>query len=148
MSEREEQCLEMSQAPVNVLSWRDMVVPPHCTALHGDHSAAGGRAPTTGNMAGLCALVFASGGVVLRFNSSSDLSHLFNSLCVFVSPSYSGASAEKWGNAPLVPSPVGDVVIGQLIEGLLVKSEAAAFWWSRISFRLQRSNRCCGQSGF
>ncbi|KAF3859919.1 hypothetical protein F7725_000174 [Dissostichus mawsoni] len=63
----EEQCLEMSQALINVLSWRDLAVPP-CSPAQTPHTCHSATAAvpllfTPPNMAGLCALAFASGDI-------------------------------------------------------------------------------------
>lgn len=100
--------------------------------------------PSTDNMAGLCALAFASGGTVLCFDSSSekphDMSAVAPSLCVsfLLSFWYLG---RKMGHCNTHRSPEGHVVIGQLFEGLLVKGKwcvantEAAMFLVRIAFR-------------
>lgn len=79
--------------------------------------------PSTDKMAGLCAMAFASGGVVLCFDSSSekpsDLSALFLQSASFLLSFWH--LGRKMGQCNTHCSPEGDVVIGQLFEGLLVK---------------------------
>lgn len=74
-------------------------------------------------MAGLCALAFASGGVVLCFDVSSkkqfDLPALFLLSASFLLSFWH--LGRKMGQCNTCRSPEGDVVIGQLFEGLLVK---------------------------
>lgn len=71
VSEREKQCLEMSQALVNVLSWK-VAVPPWSPASRLPMKWYYNFIPSLDNMAGLCALALASGGVVLCFVASSE----------------------------------------------------------------------------
>ncbi len=76
--------------------------------------------PSTDKMAGLCALAFASGGVVLCFSEKpSDLSALFLQSASFLLSFWH--LGRKMGQCNTHRSPEGDVVIGQLFEGLLVK---------------------------
>lgn len=89
--------------------------------------------PSTDTMAGLRPLPFASRGVVLSFHSYKyrfDLSDLFfQSASLLLSIWNLG---RKMGQCNTHSSPEGDVVIGQLFEGLLVKCK-----WS-VASKCQR----------
>lgn len=77
---------------------------------------------STDTMAGLRTLPFASGGVVLSFHLFKywfDLSALFFQSASLLLSNWN--LGRKMGQCNTHSSPEGDVVIGQLFEGLLVK---------------------------
>lgn len=139
--EWEEQCLEMSQALINVLSWRDLVeyhpirlrqnslyqlqisTSRLSTPLYTFHGH-NGRTAHIALCIRRCSIVF-SFILVLVWLVCFVLS-----LCIFIT-----LKLEPWqkmGQCNTHSSPEGDVVIGQLFEGLLVKCK-----WS-VASKCQR----------
>lgn len=88
--EWKEQCLETSQAVINVLSWKYYVVPPCSPAAQlqtlstVQHQQAGDSSLhlSRTKMAGLHALTFATGGVVLYSDASCGQEFVFCFACL------------------------------------------------------------------